>query len=66
LGAKFEYDLKIIALSDFRQLGLTTLTISIGLSSLAFFFYLLTHALLKALVPFVPEVNHKIFVFFVV
>jgi len=49
LGANFEFDLKrIIALSTLRQLGLIIITISIGLSSLAFF-HLLTHALFKAL-----------------
>ena len=39
---------KIIALSTLRQLGLIIITISIGLSGLAFF-HLLTHALFKAL-----------------
>jgi len=49
LGANFEFDLRrIIALSTLRQLGLMIITISIGLSSLAFF-HLLTHALFKAL-----------------
>jgi NADH-ubiquinone oxidoreductase chain 5 len=49
LGANFEFDLKrIIALSTLRQLGLMIMTISIGLSGLAFF-HLLTHALFKAL-----------------
>lgn len=49
LGANFEYDLRrIIALSTLRQLGLIIITISIGLSGLAFF-HLLTHALFKAL-----------------
>jgi NADH-ubiquinone oxidoreductase chain 5 len=49
LGANFEFDLKrIIALSTLRQLGLIILTISIGLSGLAFF-HLLTHALFKTL-----------------
>jgi NADH-ubiquinone oxidoreductase chain 5 len=49
LGANFEYDLKrIIALSTLRQLGLMIMTISVGLSALAFF-HLLTHALFKAL-----------------
>nr|YP_009351034.1 NADH dehydrogenase subunit 5 [Planicapritermes planiceps]AQP28422.1 NADH dehydrogenase subunit 5 [Planicapritermes planiceps] len=49
LGANFEFDLKsIIALSTLSQLGLMIMTISIGLSSLAFF-HLLTHALFKAL-----------------
>jgi NADH-ubiquinone oxidoreductase chain 5 len=49
LGANFEFDLKrIIALSTLRQLGLMIITISIGLSSLAFF-HLQTHALLKTL-----------------
>nr|QXI86598.1 NADH dehydrogenase subunit 5 [Astalotermes sp. D JRA-2021a] len=49
LGANFEYDLKsIIALSTLSQLGLMIMTVSIGLSSLAFF-HLLTHALFKAL-----------------
>lgn len=49
LGANFEFDLKrIIALSTLRQLGLIIITISIGLSGLAFF-HLLTHALFKAL-----------------
>ena len=45
----FEYDLrKITALSTLRQLGLIIMTLSIGLSGLAFF-HLLTHALFKAL-----------------
>nr|YP_009350332.1 NADH dehydrogenase subunit 5 [Microcerotermes crassus]AQP26830.1 NADH dehydrogenase subunit 5 [Microcerotermes crassus] len=49
LGANFEFDLKsIIALSTLSQLGLMIMTISIGLSGLAFF-HLLTHALFKAL-----------------
>jgi NADH-ubiquinone oxidoreductase chain 5 len=49
LGANFEYDLRrIIALSTLRQLGLMIITISIGLSRLAFF-HLLTHALFRAL-----------------
>jgi NADH-ubiquinone oxidoreductase chain 5 len=49
LGANFEFDLKrIIALSTLSQLGLMIITISIGLSGLAFF-HLLTHALFKAL-----------------
>jgi NADH-ubiquinone oxidoreductase chain 5 len=49
LGANFEFDLKrIIALSTLRQLGLMIMTISIGLSGLAFF-HLLTHALFKTL-----------------
>jgi len=49
LGANFEFDLKrIIALSTLRQLGLMIITISMGLSGLAFF-HLLTHALFKAL-----------------
>nr|AQP27264.1 NADH dehydrogenase subunit 5 [Astalotermes sp. BDIT120] len=49
LGANFEYDLKsIIALSTLSQLGLMIMTISVGLSALAFF-HLLTHALFKAL-----------------
>ena len=49
LGANFEFDLrKIIALSTLRQLGLIIITISVGLSGLAFF-HLLTHALFKAL-----------------
>jgi NADH-ubiquinone oxidoreductase chain 5 len=49
LGANFEFDLRrIIALSTLRQLGLMIMTISIGLSGLAFF-HLLTHALFKAL-----------------
>jgi NADH-ubiquinone oxidoreductase chain 5 len=51
LGANFEYDLKkIIALCTLRQLGLMIMiiTISVGLSGLAFF-HLLTHALFKAL-----------------
>nr|AQP27060.1 NADH dehydrogenase subunit 5 [Odontotermes sp. BDIT086] len=49
LGANFEYDLSsIIALSTLSQLGLMIMTISIGLSSLAFF-HLLTHALFSAL-----------------
>jgi NADH-ubiquinone oxidoreductase chain 5 len=39
---------KIIALSTLRQLGLMIITISVGLSGLAFF-HLLTHALFKAL-----------------
>jgi NADH-ubiquinone oxidoreductase chain 5 len=49
-GANFEFDLRrIIALSTLRELGLMIITISIGLSGLAFFFYLLTHALFKTL-----------------
>lgn len=49
LGANFECDLRrIIALSTLRQLGLIIITVSVGLSSLAFF-HLLTHALFKAL-----------------
>nr|QAX91227.1 NADH dehydrogenase subunit 5 [Parrhinotermes microdentiformis] len=49
LGANFEYDLKkIIALSTLSQLGLMIMTVSVGLSGLAFF-HLLTHALFKAL-----------------
>jgi len=49
LGANFVFDLRrIIALSTLRQLGLMIITISIGLSGLAFF-HLLTHALFKAL-----------------
>nr|YP_009351684.1 NADH dehydrogenase subunit 5 [Ruptitermes arboreus]AQP30386.1 NADH dehydrogenase subunit 5 [Ruptitermes arboreus] len=49
LGANFEYDLSsIIALSTLSQLGLMIMTISVGLSTLAFF-HLLTHALFKAL-----------------
>jgi NADH-ubiquinone oxidoreductase chain 4 len=49
IGANFEFDLKkIIALSTLSQLGLIIITISIGLSGLAFF-HLLTHALFKAL-----------------
>nr|AQP29893.1 NADH dehydrogenase subunit 5 [Microtermes sp. BDIT020] len=49
LGANFEYDLKsIIALSTLSQLGLMIMTISVGLSGLAFF-HLLTHALFSAL-----------------
>nr|YP_009351606.1 NADH dehydrogenase subunit 5 [Hirtitermes hirtiventris]AQP30056.1 NADH dehydrogenase subunit 5 [Hirtitermes hirtiventris] len=49
LGANFEFDLSsIIALSTLSQLGLMIMTISIGLSNLAFF-HLLTHALFKAL-----------------
>jgi NADH-ubiquinone oxidoreductase chain 5 len=49
LGANFEFDLKkIIALSTLSQLGLIIVTISIGLSGLAFF-HLLTQALFKAL-----------------
>nr|WNL53777.1 NADH dehydrogenase subunit 5 [Microtermes sp. B MLW-2023a] len=49
LGANFEYDLSsIIALSTLSQLGLMIMTISVGLSGLAFF-HLLTHALFKAL-----------------
>jgi len=40
LGANFECDLKrIIALSTLRQLGLTIMIISIGLSSLVFSTY---------------------------
>jgi len=40
LGANSEFDLKrIIALSALRQLGLMIITISIGLSGLAFFTY---------------------------
>jgi NADH-ubiquinone oxidoreductase chain 5 len=46
LGANFEFDLRrIIALSTLRQLDLIIITISIGLSGLAFF-HLLSHALL--------------------
>jgi len=49
LGANSEYGLKrIIALSNLRHLRLMIITISIGLSGLAFF-YVLTHALFKAL-----------------
>ena len=49
LGTNFEFALKrIIALSTLRQLRLMIITISIGLSGLAFF-HLLTHALFKAL-----------------
>lgn len=49
LGANFEFDLRrIIALSTLRQLGLIIITISVGLSGLAFF-HLLTHALFRAL-----------------
>nr|AQP30288.1 NADH dehydrogenase subunit 5 [Hospitalitermes sp. PHI3] len=49
LGANFEFDLSsIIALSTLSQLGLMIMTISIGLSGLAFF-HLLTHALFSAL-----------------
>nr|AQP29167.1 NADH dehydrogenase subunit 5 [Microcerotermes nr. havilandi TBRU3.18a] len=49
LGANLEFDLKkIIALSTLSQLGLMIMTISVGLSGLAFF-HLLTHALFKAL-----------------
>jgi NADH-ubiquinone oxidoreductase chain 5 len=48
LGANFEFDLRrIIALSTLSQLGLLIITISIGLSGLAFI-HLLTHALYKA------------------
>ena len=47
LGGNFEFDLnKVIAFSTLRQLGLMIMTISIGLSILAFFL-LLTHALFK-------------------
>nr|YP_009350891.1 NADH dehydrogenase subunit 5 [Allodontermes schultzei]AQP28034.1 NADH dehydrogenase subunit 5 [Allodontermes schultzei] len=49
LGANFECDLSsIIALSTLSQLGLMIMTISVGLSGLAFF-HLLTHALFSAL-----------------
>nr|AIY61575.1 NADH dehydrogenase subunit 5 [Prorhinotermes canalifrons] len=49
LGANFECDLKsVIALSTLSQLGLMIMTVSVGLSSLAFF-HLLTHALFSAL-----------------
>jgi NADH-ubiquinone oxidoreductase chain 5 len=49
LGANFEFDLKrIIALSTLRQLSLMIMTISVGLSSSAFF-HLLTHAVFKVL-----------------
>nr|AQP29204.1 NADH dehydrogenase subunit 5 [Cyrilliotermes angulariceps] len=49
LGANFEFDLSsIIALSTLSQLGLMIMTISVGLSTLAFF-HLLTHALFSAL-----------------
>lgn len=43
LGANFEYDL-----STLRQLDLMIMTVSVGLSGLAFF-HLLTHSLFKAL-----------------
>ena len=50
LGANSEYDLRrIFALSALSQLGLMIITISIGLSGLAFFFHLLTRALFKVL-----------------
>jgi NADH-ubiquinone oxidoreductase chain 5 len=53
LGANYEFDLeKIIALSTLRRLGLMIITISIGLSGLAFF-HLLTHALFKALLSII-------------
>jgi NADH-ubiquinone oxidoreductase chain 5 len=49
LGAKFEFDLKrVIALSTSRQLSLMIMTISVGLSTSAFF-HLLTHAMFKVL-----------------
>jgi NADH-ubiquinone oxidoreductase chain 5 len=49
LGTNFEYDLRrIIALSTLRQLGLMIMTVSVGLSGLAFF-HLLTCALFKSL-----------------
>jgi NADH-ubiquinone oxidoreductase chain 5 len=49
LGVNFEYDSRgIIALPTLRQLGFMSMTISIGLFSLAFF-HLLTHALFKVL-----------------
>jgi NADH-ubiquinone oxidoreductase chain 5 len=39
LGANFEFDLwRIIALSTLRQLGLMIITISMGLSGLAYLF----------------------------
>jgi len=49
LGVNFYFDLRrIVALSSLRQLGLVIMTISIDLSSLAFFHFL-THALFKIL-----------------
>ena len=57
LEANFEFDLrKIIALSTLRQLGLIIITISVGLSGLAFF-HLLTHALFKALLFICAEIG---------
>jgi NADH-ubiquinone oxidoreductase chain 5 len=49
LGANSDVDLRrIIPLSTLSQLGLMIITISIGLSGLAFF-HLLTHALFKTI-----------------
>lgn len=49
LGANFEIDLKkIIALSTLRQLGVIMISLSLGLTELAYF-HLLTHALFKSL-----------------
>jgi len=56
LEANFEFNLKrIIALSTLRQLDLTIMTISIGLSGLAFL-HLLTHAFLRLCCLYVLEV----------
>ena len=46
LGANFEFDLRrIFALSTLRQLGIMIVTISIGLSGLAFFIWQLVRCL---------------------
>nr|QIC54412.1 NADH dehydrogenase subunit 5 [Stygobromus tenuis potomacus] len=48
LGANFESDVKkVIALSTLSQLGLMMMSLSVGLSELAFF-HLMTHALFKS------------------
>nr|AND97099.1 NADH dehydrogenase subunit 5 [Stygobromus tenuis potomacus] len=48
LGANFESDVKkVIALSTLSQLGLMMMSLSVGLSGLAFF-HLMTHALFKS------------------